>query len=186
MCTAWRRRKIALARRGGAASLPPMPTIRPYCADDADPLWAMLAPVFRAGDAYAIETDIGRNDALAFWTGAPHEAWIAEDEEGGEALGTYYIQPNQRGGGDHVCNCGYVTAAAARGKGVARAMLEHSLAQARSAGFRAMQFNFVVETNDRAVKIWRAYGFEIVGRLPEAFRHPTEGLVDALVMRRAL
>lgn len=161
-----------------------MTTIRRYDPADEDALWAMLEPVFRAGDTYAVDADISREAAIAFWTGGVHEAWVAEAE--GAAIGTYYIQPNQMGGGRHVCNCGYVTAAAARGKGVARAMLEHSLDYARRAGFKAMQYNFVVSTNTRAIATWRAYGFDVVGRLPKAFRHPTEGDVDALVMFKAL
>lgn len=161
-----------------------MITIRPYRTGDEDALWSMLRPVFRAGDTYAVDPAITRPDAIAFWTGAPHEVWVAED--GDAPLGVYYIQPNQGGGGAHVCNCGFVTAEAARGRGVARAMLEHSLDMARAAGFAAMQFNFVVETNARAVATWKAYGFEVVGRLPGAFRHPAEGEVDALVMYRRL
>lgn len=162
----------------------PMITIRRYHPDDADALWAMLSPVFRRGDTYAVDPAIGRDDALAFWTGGAHQAWIAS--EGGAPLGTYYIQPNQAGGGDHVCNCGFATAEAARGRGVARAMLEHSLETAKSDGYAAMQFNFVVATNTRAIATWEAYGFAVVGRLPGAFRHPTEGVVDALVMYRTL
>ncbi|MEO1613139.1 MAG: GNAT family N-acetyltransferase [Pseudomonadota bacterium] len=161
-----------------------MTTIHRYDPADADDLWAMLAPVFRAGDTYAVDPDISREDAIAFWTGGVHEAWMAEAE--GEAVGTYYIQPNQMGGGRHVCNCGYVTAAAARGRGVARAMLEHSLDYAKGAGFEAMQYNFVVSTNVRAIATWKAYGFDIVGRLPKAFAHPEEGMVDALVMFKTL
>ncbi len=161
-----------------------MTSLRPYRDADEDSLWGMLSQAFRAGDTYAVDPDIAREDAVAFWTGAPHEAWIAEAD--GTTLGTYYIQPNQRGGGAHVCNCGFVTAPEAQGRGVARAMLEHALAHARALGYAAMQFNFVVETNARAVATWAAYGFETVGRLPGAFRHPTEGEVDALVMYRRL
>ena len=161
-----------------------MPAIRPYRPADAAPLWAMLEPVFRAGDTYAVDPAITREDAVAFWTGAPHEAFIAEAD--GAVVGTYYIQPNQQGGGAHVCNCGYVTGAAARGKGIARAMLDDSLTRARAAGYRAMQYNFVVATNIRAVETWKANGFDVVGRLPRAFHHPAEGYVDALVMYREL
>ena len=101
-------------------------------------------------------------------------------------LGTYYLRPNQAGGGSHVCNCGYMTAPNATGRGVARQMCEHSLQYARLFGYRAMQFNFVVSTNERAVSLWRSLGFEIAGRLPLAFRHPVQGYVDALVMFRSL
>ena len=144
----------------------------------------MLEPVFRAGDTYAIDPAISRADALAWWRGGTHSAALAE--AGGVALGSYYICPNQQGGGAHVCNCGFVTAPNAQGRGVARAMLTHALSEAGRRGFAAMQFNFVVETNTRAVKLWQAHGFDIVGRLPRAFRHPRAGLVDALVMYRHL
>ena len=97
-----------------------------------------------------------------------------------------YLRANQLGGGDHVCNCGYVTAEAARGRGIARAMCEHSLAHARARGFKAMQYNLVVTTNEGAVRLWKRLGFEVVGRLPSAFDHPAKGLVDALVMYRTL
>jgi len=110
--------------------------------------------------------------------------FVAEDAD--RMLGTYFLQPNQAGGGDHVANCGYMTSRDAQGRGVARAMLEHSLARAQARGFLAMQFNFVVSTNVRAVRTWQAYGFEIVGRVPAAFRHPVEGFVDALVMYKQL
>jgi ribosomal protein S18 acetylase RimI-like enzyme len=106
--------------------------------------------------------------------------------EAGRIIGTYYLKPNQAGGGDHVANCGYMTNPAARGGGIGRHMCEHSLEQARSRGFRAMQFNFVVSTNAPAVRLWMSLGFNVVGRLPLAFRHPSLGYVDALVMFRAL
>jgi GNAT superfamily N-acetyltransferase len=158
--------------------------IRRAGAADHNKLWAMLEPVFRAGDTYAVNPAISREDALAFWCGGTHTAYIAECD--GAALGSYYICPNQQGGGAHVCNCGFVTATAAQGRGVARAMLEDALARAKAEGYRAMQFNFVVETNARAVATWKAYGFDIVGRLPGAFLHPKAGYVDALVLYRVL
>ena len=159
-------------------------TIRAATEGDQAPLWSMLEPVFRAGETYAIERDISRNAALAFWTGGNHTAFVAERD--GVALGSYYICPNQRGGGAHVCNCGFVTAQAAQGQGVARFMLLDALARARALGFRAMQFNCVVSTNTRAVALWQAHGFEIVGHLPAAFAHPTAGFVDAFVMYQKL
>ena len=144
----------------------------------------MLEPVFRAGDTYAIDTDIPKDAALAYWFGPERTVFVCE--EAGALLGTYYIVRNQKGGGSHVCNCGYVTSPDARGRGVARAMLAHSLDAAPGFGFRAMQFNFVVSTNTRAVAIWEGAGFDIVGRLPGAFHHPQQGYVDALVMFRSL
>ncbi|WP_342715486.1 GNAT family N-acetyltransferase [Natronohydrobacter thiooxidans] len=158
--------------------------IRPVTAADDDRLWAMLEPVFRAGDSYALDPAISRADALNWWRGGTHRAFMLDD--GVQSLGSYYICPNQQGGGAHVCNCGFVTAPDARGRGVARLLLDHALTEARSRGFRAMQFNFVVATNTRAVALWQANGFDIVGRLPGAFRHPDQGFVDALVMYRHL
>ncbi|MBF9059478.1 GNAT family N-acetyltransferase [Rhodobacterales bacterium HKCCSP123] len=160
-------------------------TIRPAGAGDADALAALLLPVFRAGETYTFDRDIGPEEAVALWT-APEKTVFVVEDEAGRVLGSYYIRPNQGGGGAHVCNCGFVTSADAQGRGLARAMLAHSLEEARAQGYRAMQFNFVVETNTRAIAIWQKAGFEVVGRLPGAFHHPTEGYVDALVMYRTL
>ncbi|HVN34153.1 MAG TPA: N-acetyltransferase [Casimicrobiaceae bacterium] len=159
-------------------------TIRRATVEDAAAIWAILEPVFRAGETYAIARDISREKALEYWFAPAHEVFVAEAD--GVVSGTYCMRANQAGGGSHVANCGYVTSPAAQGRGVARQMLEHSLVHARSRGFLAMQFNFVVSTNARAIKTWESYGFTIVGRLPLAYNHPTRGLVDALVMYRAL
>jgi L-amino acid N-acyltransferase YncA len=158
--------------------------IRPATTADHSAIWAILHPVFRAGDTYAIDPDISEQDAISYWCGSERHVYVAE--ENGEILGTYYITRNQKGGGSHVCNCGYVTAEAARGKGVARAMLTHSLNTAPQLGFRAMQYNFVISTNERAIKTWKHAGFEIIGRLPGAFQHPEQGYVDALIMYKTL
>lgn len=158
--------------------------IREAVEMDADAIWAILEPVIRAGETYPQPRDMNRDDALGFWFSAGHEVFIAED--GGEIVGTYFLKANQKGGGAHVANCGYMTATQATGRGVARAMCADSLKRARQRGFRAMQFNFVVSTNDRAVRLWQKFDFEIVGRLPKAFEHPTLGFVDAFVMCRQL
>ena len=128
--------------------------------------------------------DITRDAALEYWLSPTHEVFVAETD--GSVVGTYYIRANQAGGGNHVANCGYVTLPAAQGRGIARQMLEHSLVHAKSRGFLAMQFNFVISTNERAIETWKRYGFAIIGTLPRAYNHPTRGLVDALVMHRAL
>ncbi len=164
-----------------------LPLIVPLPAGPAHhaAIWAALEPVLRAGEVYALPRDWSREAALAHWLHPSHEVFVALDDAG-TLLGTYYLMANQQGGGAHVANCGYLTAPAASGRGVARAMCAHSLERARERGFRAMQFNFVVESNAAAVHLWEAMGFAIVGRLPEAFAHPTLGDVDALVMFRAL
>lgn len=158
--------------------------IRPATGADDDAIWPILEPVIRAGETYALPPDMTREAALAYWTSPMHRSFVAIGA--GEVVGTYYLRPNQAGGGSHVANCGYMTAPWATGRGTARAMGLHSLRLAREAGFRAMQFNFVVSTNEPAIRLWRALGFEVVGRLPGAFRHPSRGFVDAFVMFRTI
>ena len=158
--------------------------IRPAEASDAAAITAIIVPTIREGATYALDPDLSEADALAYWMAADKETFVAEDD--GVVVGTYFVRPNQAGGGRHVCNCGYMTSAAATGRGIARRMCEHSMAHARARGYRAMQFNFVISTNERAVRLWLSLGFEIVGRLPRAFQHPTAGEVDALVMYRQL
>lgn len=159
-----------------------MPDIRKATPEDESALWSMLEPVFRAGDTYAIDPDITRDDALAYWTA--HHAFVAEED--GTPLGTFYIRPNQQGGGAHVCNCGYITAREAQGKGVARAMLAFSMEEARRLGFEAMQYNFVLATNTRAIDTWKRAGFTEIGRIPRAFRLPSGSYTDALILHRFL
>lgn len=158
--------------------------IRPAGAEDADAVWAILEPAIRAGETYTLPRDGERAAMLAYWFSAGHRVFVAQSAEG--VHGTYYLRANQQGGGAHVANAGFMTHPDATGRGIARAMGHHAFATATSLGFLAMQFNFVVATNTRAVALWASLGFAEVGRLPLAFRHPTRGLVDALVMMRAL
>jgi len=159
--------------------------IRPARDGDKSAIWRAIEPAFRAGETYPLPRDVSEKDALAYWFTPGHEVFVAEADDAG-ILGSYYLRANTGGGGSHVANCGYITAPSARRRGVARAMCEHSLARARARGFAAMQFNFVISTNETAVKLWQSCGFAIVGRLPRAFSHPTLGYVDALVMFREL
>jgi ribosomal protein S18 acetylase RimI-like enzyme len=158
--------------------------IRPASEADGDGIWMILEPTLRAGETYALPQDMTREAALGYWFSSGHDVFVAE--EAGEIVGTYYLRANQGGCGSHVANCGYMTRPSATGRGVARAMCAHSLERARACGFRAMQFNFVVATNERAIRLWNHLGFEIVGRLPGAFQHPSLGVVDAVVMYRTL
>jgi len=151
---------------------------------DRNAVLRIVAPVLRAGQTYAMPTDLSDAATLAYWFAPTHEVFVAEAE--GEILGTYYLMANQGGNGGHVSNCGYITAATAQGRGVARAMGLDSLERARARGFRAMQFNHVVSTNTRAVALWQALGFAIVGTLPGAFHHPQHGYVDSYVMFQTL
>ncbi|MBB4619689.1 GNAT family protein [Sphingomonas abaci] len=158
--------------------------LRPVRPEDQAALSAILMPVIRAGETYALDPAMTEAAALAYWLGPDKTGFVAERD--GRILGSYYLRANQAGGGAHVANAGYMTAPGAGGRGVGRAMAEHSLDQARAMGFRAMQFNFVVASNERAVRLWLALGFAIVGTLPGAFRRPDGREVDALVMFRRL
>jgi L-amino acid N-acyltransferase YncA len=158
--------------------------IRPATLDDHGAIWAVLEPVIRAGETLTAPRDSTREAALAYWTAPGNEVFVADDA--GAIVGTYFVRANHSGAGAHVANAGYVTAPSASGRGIARAMCAHSIDHARSRGFRAMQYNIVVSTNERAVRLWQSMGFATVGRLPGAFAHPRLGDVDALVMFRTL
>lgn len=161
------------------------PTIRKFHEDDWPSVWPVLHTTFAAGDTYTFPPDSSEADIHKAWIELPRATFVACDERG-EILGTYFIKPNQPGLGDHVCNCGYVVAPQAQGRGIAASMCEHSQRIASELGFRAMQFNFVVATNERAIRLWERLGFAVVGRLPGVFRHKTLGVVDALVMFKML
>ncbi|MGW8134551.1 N-acetyltransferase family protein [Sphingomonas zeae] len=159
-------------------------SIRPALSQDAAAIAAILMPVIRAGETYALDPAMTQDAALAYWFAADKVPFVFD--ENGVILGTYYLRANQAGGGDHVANAGYMTSPIARGKGIARAMALHAFDEARARGFTAMQFNFVVASNTAAVHLWTSLGFATVGRVPGAFRHPRLGSVDALVMHRPL
>ncbi len=158
--------------------------IRQAVPADRSTILAIVRPVLAAGETYAVARDLDDDGVAAYWFSPSHEVVVAEED--GRILGTYYLMANQAGGGAHVANCGYIVASGAQGRGVARALCIHSLERARERGFRAMQFNHVVSTNERAVRLWQSLGFEIVGTLPRAFNHPILGYVDSYVMYRHL
>jgi len=162
-----------------------MIAIRPLEAKDWAAAWQIIEPVFRAGETYAFAPDITEAEAHKFWVEIPAATFIAEDEQN-RILGTYYIKPNQPTLGAHVCNCGYIVAEHARNRGIASEMCQHSQVEAVARGFRAMQYNLVVATNQAAVSLWKKHGFEVTGTLRKAFRHQRLGFVDALVMYKQL
>lgn len=148
-------------------------------------VWAFMEPVIRAGDTYPYATDMTVDGARKMWIEAPSATYVADDEQG-NILGTYYIKPNQPTLGAHVANCGYMVAEQARGMGVATRLCEHSQDEALEMGYRAMQYNLVVKTNEPSVHLWQKMGFAIVGTLPGAFNHAEHGFVDAYVMYKSL
>ena len=129
---------------------------------DWEDLWPILHEVFIGGDTYPYHPDTDEAKAFDIWMASPAATYAAL--EGDAVVGTYYLKPNQPGLGSHVCNAGYMVSSAARGKGVGRAMCEHSMQEARKLGFKAMQFNLVAGTNIRAIELWQAMGFKSLGR----------------------
>ncbi|MFA9273378.1 MAG: N-acetyltransferase family protein [Candidatus Aquirickettsiella gammari] len=158
--------------------------IRTARPEDFEQIWPIFHAIVAAGETYTYPRDTNQEQALQLWMNTPRQTLVAEED--GKILGSYFIKTNQSGGGDHVCNCGYMVSPEARGRGLARMMCEHSQTLARQLGYRAMQFNFVVSSNEVAVQLWTKLGFATVGRLPRAFRHPQLGDVDALVMYKWL
>jgi L-amino acid N-acyltransferase YncA len=159
--------------------------IRTATQSDSEEIWQIFRAVVRPGDTYALDPQISREEALAYWFAPRTETFVAIEDDG-RVVGTYILRPNQSGPGAHVANAAFMVEPAARGHGLGRAMAEHCLTEASELGYRAMQFNFVVSSNVPAVKLWQQLGFEIVGTLPGAFRHPSLGYVDAYVMFRNL
>jgi L-amino acid N-acyltransferase YncA len=174
---------------------------------DRDAIWDIFHDVVASGDTYAFDAGISREEALAYWFGPDTHTYVVKLDrqpvpeavgfpgtatpsstaiQDRDIVGTYILRPNQFGGGSHVANAAFMVAPDARGRGIGHAMGEHCLSEARQLGFRAMQFNFVVSTNKSAIRLWQKLGFEIVGTLPGAFRHPEKGYVDVYVMYRSL
>ena len=148
-------------------------------------VWAVLEPVFRAGDSYPLPLDVSEADAKSYWLKLDAYNAVARDETGAVA-GVYFLRADQGGPGDHICNAGYIVAEHARGKGVAVELCLHSQIQAREMGFSGMKFNLVLSSNAAAVRAWQKAGFEVIGTTRKAFRHPSLGFVDAYIMFKAL
>ncbi len=159
-------------------------SIREATHGDRNAIWEMFREIISEKNVFAFDAQMSRKDAMAFWCGSDKHTYVAE--QNGRVTGSYYLARNHEGGGAHVANAGYMVSSPARGHHIGRAMCEHSLQEAHRLGFRAMQFNFVVSANESAVHLWKEFGFEIVGTLPGAFRHPARGYVDVYVMFRSL
>ena len=160
-------------------------TIRRATETDRDAIWDIIHEVVASGDTYALDPNISRDAALAYWFAPATHTYVME-QAGLGITGTYILRPNRFGGGSHVANAAFMVRASARGQGIGRAMAKHCLSEGRRLGFRAMQFNFVISTNRPAIHLWEELGFKIVGTLPGAFQHPEKGYVDAYVMYRLL
>ena len=158
--------------------------VRSATESDAEGVLAIARELVSDGTTYVFAPETTDDELAAYWLDARARRFVAT--VAGEVAGCYLLRPNQTGRGGHVANASYAVAQRFAGRGVGRAMGEHSLEEARRHGFTALQFNFVVSTNEAAVALWKKLGFRIVGEIPKAFRHPTRGLVDAYVMHRFL
>jgi L-amino acid N-acyltransferase YncA len=160
--------------------------IREADRQDWPAIWAFFQPIVVAGDTYCYEPDITRDEAFSLWfVEPPGQTMVAADDDG-RVLGTAKVCPNQPGAGSHVANASFMVDPGRAGRGTGRALGTYVLDWARSEGYRAMQFNAVVETNSRAVALWQSLGFEILATIPEAFRHPSLGYVGLHIMHRRL
>ncbi len=153
-------------------------------SSDRNSIWRIIKAVIAGGDTYVFESETPEDEMLAWWFSPEKHVYVAE--LGGEVVGSFWLKPNQPGLGDHVCNAAYMVSPDAHGKGIGRQMAEFSLDEARRLGFTAMQFNFVVASNTAAVRLWQSIGMEIIGTIPNAFRHKELGLTDAYIMYREL
>lgn len=158
--------------------------IRLAVESDFGAMWPIFVQVVRDEATYVFAADTSYEDAFAYWFGPGVVSYVAEDD--GQIVGMYKLIPNQRDLGSHVANASFMVSPAHAGKGLGQKLGRHCLQEARKAGYAAMQFNFVVSTNEAAVALWRKLGFSIVGTLPKVFRHRKLGDVDAYVMHRFL
>jgi len=158
--------------------------IREATSRDFEEIWSIFHEIISKGDTYAYPPDTSKEDGMRYWCEIPEATFVVEDD--GEILGTYYLKPNQPGLGSHVCNCGYMVPEKARGKGLATFMCEHSQKEAIKRGYRAMQFNLVVSSNENAIRLWKKLGFHIIGEIPQGFWHIRTGLINAYVMYKLL
>lgn len=158
--------------------------IRKAIEADKEKVWKIIQAVISTGDTYTFAPDSPKEKMIGFWFGEDKETYVAVLDN--ELLGTFFLKANQPDLGSHICNAGYMVSPEAKGKGIGRKMAEFSLPEAKRLGFKAMQFNFVVKSNEIAVKLWLSLGFEIIGEIPEAFQHQDLGLVNALIMYRKL
>jgi L-amino acid N-acyltransferase YncA len=160
--------------------------IRDARAEDWNAIWPFFQEIVVAGETFAYDPGMTKSQAEALWMIAPPGRTVVATRPEGEVIGTANMYANRPGPGSHVASASFMVDPGSAGRGTGRALGEHAIEWARSSGFKAIQFNAVVETNERAVGLWRSLGFEVVGRVPKAFAHPEHGYVALLVMHRFL
>ncbi len=160
--------------------------IREAHADDWAQIWPFFRRIVAAGETYAYDRDMAEAEARALWMMRPPATTVVAVDETGEIVGTATLGPNRGGPGAHVATASFMVDPERAGRGTGRALGEHVLGLARDRGYRAMQFNAVVETNGPAVALWRSLGFDVLATVPEAFDHPAHGYVGLHVMYRRI
>ncbi|KAF7786847.1 hypothetical protein PRUB_a3641 [Pseudoalteromonas rubra] len=158
--------------------------IRIMTQNDFQHFWPTFKEIIEQQETYAFDPGMSQQQAYALWCENVDKAYVMVEED--EILGSYYLKANAMGPSNHICNCGYMVAPQARGKGVARTLCEHSQSEAIKLGYRAMQFNSVVASNQVAVQLWQRLGYQIIGTIPKAYRHPSLGFVDSHIMYKWL
>lgn len=159
--------------------------IRDATPDDWPAIWPFMRQIITAGETYTYDRDLTSDEARAIWLLPPPDRTVVATTDGA-ILGTAKMNRNHRGGGSHIASASFMVDPAHSGKGIGRALGEEVISWAKSAGYRAIQFNAVVESNTPAVSLWKSLGFNIIGTLPEGFLHPTKGYVGLHIMYRPL
>jgi GNAT superfamily N-acetyltransferase len=158
--------------------------IRQATDSDKSAIWQIIKAIIARGDTYVFDPATPEKEIIDYWFAPDKHVYVAVKDA--EVLGTFWLKPNQPGLGSHVCNAAYMVAPDSAGKGIGRLMGEYSLDEARRLGFTAMQYNFVVKSNTAAVRLWQSIGMEIIGEIPDAFDHTTNGMTNAYIMYRKL
>ena len=158
--------------------------IREAISEDADAIWGMLQHAIQGGDVYYFYPNSNREEMMPFWLSPEKRAYVVTNND--QVVGTFWIRDNAPGLGSHIANAGYLSHPNERGQGIGRLMGEYSIKEAKRLGYQAMQFNFVVKSNEGAVRLWKKIGFEVIGEIPNAFQHQELGLTNAYIMYRTL
>lgn len=152
--------------------------------EDYNQIWQIIEKVISTGDTYVFSPDSSRKKMLDFWCGKDKYTYVAL--LGQKIVGTFFMKDNFPDLGSHIANAGYITAPSETGKGIGKSMGKFSIQEAKRLGYKAMQFNMVVKTNDKAIRLWQKLGFKIKGEIPEAFNHKEKGLTDAYILWKKL
>ncbi len=162
----------------------PMKIRKASITHDYESVWSIFSAVVQTGDTYVYPPETTMTEMKTYWFADAMTTFVIEED--GNILGTYIIKPNQPGLGNHIANCGYMVAPRAHGRGIGKKLCEHSIVFARESGYKGIQFNIVVSTNEVALRLWQKSGFRITGITPKGFRHKELGFVDTYVMFREL